>query len=322
MRQNLRNYLPSVFLLIILILSSACEKERKNAPPDPGFPKEENKLILKIEETSYFNSDFQNYLRYAVGADIKSLPPASLSRLMDNFIEDKILLYEAKRQKINLTWEEKKKYLAKFASHPWPNGEKISLDEVETNILFDRLLIEKFTYELIKEIDVEEEEVSQYYEEHKEEFLRPERVKVSQILFKNEEKAIETLKKLKNASEENFREVARRESLGVEAWKGGEMGVYERGQLPFEMEGVVFSLKEGELSPVLESSYGYHIFRLDKRYEPELISLEEATPEIKIKLLNQKIRKFISDYLNELKENLEWTFYPQNLSFAYSREEQ
>jgi len=108
-------------------------------------------------------------------------------------------------------------------------------------------------------------------------------------------------------------------SIGVEASKGGEMGVFEMGQLPFEMEKVIFSLEEGELSPVVESSYGYHIFKLDKWYEPGLISEEEAASEIKIKILNDKIKQNISQNLKELKEKMGWDFYPENLSFPYQR---
>ncbi len=85
------------------------------------------------------------------------------------------------------------------------------------------------------------------------------------------------------------------------------------------MEKVIFALKEGDTSQVVESSYGYHIFRLDKRHEPELISLEEAAPSIKLKIVDQKIKQFMLQHLTELKERTIWSFYPQNLSFLYQR---
>ena len=138
-------------------------------------------------------------------------------------------------------------------------------------------------------------------------------------MLDTEDKAIEVLEKLKKAPEERFREIAQEESIGVEALKGGKMGLFEMGELPFEMERVVFSLKEGELSQVMESSYGYHIFKLDRRYEPELVSVENASPFIKVKILDQKIKQFISQHIKDLKKNMEWNFYPQNLSFSYQR---
>ena len=85
------------------------------------------------------------------------------------------------------------------------------------------------------------------------------------------------------------------------------------------MEKVVFALKEAELSQVVESSYGYHVFRLDKRHEAELVTLEEASSSIRVKIVDQKIKQFMSLHLKELKEKTVWSLYPQNLSFSYQR---
>lgn len=280
---------------------------------------EKSKVFLQIKDSFYLSSDFENYVRNIVDNELKDLTQASLSRLLDNFIEEKILLQAAKDKEISLTWDEKKEYLAKLRNESWAGVKKESIDEVENKNLFERLLVEKYTYELVKNIDVNEEEILEYYNMFKKEFLKPERVEVSQILLDTEDKAIEVLEKLKKATEERFSEIAREESIGVEALKGGRMGLFEMGELPFEMENVVFSLKEGELSQVVESSYGYHIFRLDKRYEPELVPFEEASPSIKLKILDQKIKQLISQNIEDLKKSMEWSFYPQNLSFPYQR---
>jgi parvulin-like peptidyl-prolyl isomerase len=127
------------------------------------------------------------------------------------------------------------------------------------------------------------------------------------------------LKSLEKGDPEDFKKKARDQSIGVEAPRGGEMGVFAIGQLPDEMENAIFALKEGELSPVLESSYGFHIFRLDSRYEPELISSEQAAPTIRMKLLGLKVKDHIDRHVEELKKSLEWEFYDQNLYFSYQR---
>jgi len=278
-----------------------------------------NSVILKIEDASYLNTNFDQYLRILIGSEMEILTPVSLSRLMDNFIEEKLLLYAANKMNISLTWEEKKEYLAKLRNESWSDESKETEDEREAENLFERLLIEKYTYELIKDFDADEEEIEEYYNLHKRDFLKPERIEVSQIKLDTEEKAINVLEKLKDASVERFREIARDESKGVEASRGGKMGIFEMGQLPFEMEKVVFALKEGELSQVVESSYGYHIFRNDKRHEAELVTLEKAAPSIKVKIVDQKIKQFMSRHIQELKERTVWSFYPENLSFPYRR---
>ncbi|UCC38856.1 MAG: peptidyl-prolyl cis-trans isomerase [Candidatus Aminicenantes bacterium] len=310
------------FLGVVIFIFVHCGREKTpESSADSGLwdPQKRNNVILDIGGSLYFNSDFEEHVQGAVGDDYNSLSLPSLSRLFDSFVEEKILLQTARSQNITLTWEEKKEYLAKVSNEFWFINKKAALEEGDVEILFDRLLIEKYTYEIVKDIEISDEEIKEYYNLHKREFLRPERVRVSQILLETEDKAIEVYERVKFATEEGFRKVAQEESIGVEASKGGEMGVFELGQLPFEMEKVVFSLKVGELSPVVESTYGYHIFRLDERYEAELISEEKASSSLRVKLLDQKIKQSIAQHIEDLMNSLEWTFYPQNLSFPYQR---
>jgi parvulin-like peptidyl-prolyl isomerase len=278
-----------------------------------------NKVILKVSDSFYFNSDFEKYLRSIAGQEFESLSVSSLSRLFDDFIDEKILLQAARDQEISLTVEEQKEYLAKLTRESWSNGKESLLDEIEYDALLEKLVIEKYLSRQVEEINVTDEEIAEYYELHKRDFLRPERVRVSQILLKTEGKAVEVLERVKNASGEDFRKIAREESEGVEASKGGEIGLFEMGQLPFEMEKVVFSLKAGEISPVVESSYGYHIFRLDEKLEPELVPEDSAFSEIMIKIFNQRIQRFLQDHMESIKSQLDWNSYPNNLSFSYQR---
>lgn len=309
------------FVLIFIMLLVGC-KGNKSVQSPAGMDSQEakkNYIILRVEDTVYFNADFVKFLKLSLGDEYKILSALSLSRLVDNFVEEKLMLAEARNKEIVLTWEEKKEFLAKHSSDSALEGENWPLEEEGAELLFEQLLVEKYTYDLVKDIQVETEEVQEYYSEHKREFLLPERVKVSQILLPNEEKAVEILESLKNNDLENFRRLAKAQSVGVEASRGGEMGVFAIGQLPDEMEKAIFALKEGEVSPVLESSYGFHIFRLDSRYEPELISPDQASTSIEMKILSQKVKNRIFQHIKNLKNSLEWESYKQNLYFPYQR---
>ena len=320
---TVRNILLYLLMMgFTLFLYTSCEIP-ESSEGNAGFSltdaQNRKSTILKIGDTLYSNSDFEKYVRATLGEDQEALTVVSLSRLFDNFVDEKILLHAARAQNMVLTEKEKEDYLAKLSDELSTEDHDVSLDEGDRDFLLERLLIEKYTYELVRNLEVEEDEIKGYYELHRRDFLQPERVKVSQILLETESKAIEILERVRNADEEGFRKMARDESVGLEALKGGEMGVFEMGQLPFEMEKVIFSLQEGELSPVVKTSYGYHIFRVDKRLDPKLISEEEASASIREKILNRKIEERVSRHLEDLKLSLVWSFYPLNLPFPYQR---
>lgn len=295
---------------------SACERREDVAGASASERDEAAaRIVLEVEGTAYRNSDLDRYVRDNAGKG--ELSAASLSRLFDRFVEEELFLAAARGQGVTLTPGEKKAYLEKLAAEA-PPGESGSMSEGNPH-LFDRPLIEKYSGRFLSGLDVRDEEVHAYYAEHRKDFLAPERVRVSQILLDTETLAVDVLRRLENASEEQFRKAAREESIGPEAFKGGAMGVFKAGDLPFEMEKVVFSLEEGRLSPIVESSYGYHIFRMDRKLPPQLIPEAEAAPAIRLKVLDGKVKDAVAARLAELKKTLVWSTNSDGLPFAYQR---
>ncbi len=275
-------------------------------------------IILRVQDEFYFNADFEKHLKTIVGDEFKTLDLVSLSRLIDNFSEDKMLLAAAGNSNLSVSKQEQVQYIAKVLRSSLPEKD-IPLDEKETQSILERLLIEKYIHEMVKDIEVEQDEIREYYDLNKRNFLRPERVSVSQILLDSEEKAVEIFDRVSGSPKVVFRKIAKEVSIGVEAANGGHLGIFEMSQLPAEMEKVIFSLKEGETSQVVESAYGFHIFHLDEKLEPELEVLEKVSTDIRLKILDQKIKQFVSSHLLELKDTMDWDFYPNNLSFPYQR---
>jgi hypothetical protein len=311
--------LAALLAACVVFLAAGCGKGsdlRKASSPEGAGDR--GRAVLNVEGSAYTASDFDRYVLANAGKG--KLSDLSLSRLFDKFVEEKLLLEGARRQGVSLTPEEKKDYLAKLAGES-PPEDAVPTGREQDESRFNRPLIDKYTYPLIKDIGAQDQEVQAYYEEHKRDFLLPERVKVSQVLLETEEKAVEVLRNLENAVEEEFRKVAQEESAGPEAFKGGEMGVFKNGDLPYEMEKVIFALEEGKLSRVVESSYGYHIFRLDKKFPPQLLSEAEAAPSIRIRILDGKVKEALASHLEGLKRALTWSSHPKRLNFTYQRNE-
>jgi parvulin-like peptidyl-prolyl isomerase len=305
-----------------LLAVAACGRNDGRGPVArvAGFVEDtfRGKPVLRVENREYYNADLKAYLK-STGAEARGLPSESLSRLFDRFVDEMILLEAASQRGITLTDEEKKEALARFAvaAAPAEDGK-----EDPPGGVYDRLLVEKYTYLVVRDIHVTDAEILDYYEKHKKDFLEPGRVQVSQILVDSEEKAVSVLRRLDRFGEPEFRKIATEESIGPEAARGGVMGVFQQGDLPADMEKVIFSLDDGRTSQIVESSYGFHIFRLDRKFPPALLTASEAAPEIQQRLMAQKMKEALATHVAGLKDTLRWESRPANLFFTYQRSDE
>jgi hypothetical protein len=306
----------------VVATSASCHKENE-ATKAEGLrlddPAKQELIVLEIEDERFTNADFLKYVRATVGEFWPNLTAEGASRLFDDFVDRKLIVRKAREQAVALTDEERTGYLAQLRNAMGDNGIRQAQTAPDPEALGEALLAKKYLALQIKNVEVTEGEVAEYYGRHKADYLQPERRQVSQILLPTEGKASEIRDRLKGSGEEEFRSIARSESVGPEAASGGAMGVFSPGQLPQELEKVIFALKEGEISPAVQSSYGYHIFRLDKLIDFRLLSAAEAAPLVRARLLEDRGKAAVDVHLTELKASLSWTPRPENLPFAYQR---
>ena len=314
--------LLAVLPILGLLLAAACGSGEGQGPVSRVAGLVQAKLrgrpVLRVEKSEFVNADFRAYLD-ATDADAKGLPAESLSRLFDRFVDEKILLEAARERRIVLSEDEKKESLAKLAVDAISASEPGRSETAPPGGAFDRFLIEKYIFLVVRDTRVDGGEVLAYYEQHKKDFLLQERAQVSQILVDTEEKAVSVLRRLERAGEPEFRTIALEESLGPESSKRGVMGVFQPGDLPADMERVIFALDEGRTSQVVESPYGFHIFRLDRKFPPALQTESEAAPEIQRRIMAQKMKDVLAAHVGGLKDTLSWQAFTENLFFTYQR---
>jgi parvulin-like peptidyl-prolyl isomerase len=269
----------------------------------------ENKIILTINDRQSTNEELINFIksRYTDTSIIEKNPKLA-SRVFDTFIEHKMLLYMVEKENTLLDQGEIVKYL---------KDKHLPLNKANDPSVIDNIKAQKYLYfKLYKDIDVTDVEIRQYYERNLDNFKKAQEVLLHQILVKDKEKAYEIRETLLNTPQ-RFAEIAKKQSVSMEAKNGGLMGYFEKGTLPKDMEDVVFALKLDTISPVVESPYGYHIFKVTKVKTERTLFLETVKNEIKNKLLSDKLRWAYEDFLAQLKKQLNMNVKYRSLFFTY-----
>lgn len=143
--------------------------------------------------------------------------------------------------------------------------------------LCERSLLDQYMDErLFPGVTANEAEVVEYYKNNFNDFKKAERVMIRQIVLPNEQQAKHARAQV-NAS--NFDSLARQLSIAPEASSGGRLGPFTRGEMP-EFFDIAFKMKEGQLSDILKSNYGFHIIMLLQKLPAADLSLAQATPAI------------------------------------------
>ena len=163
--------------------------------------------------------------------------------------------------------------------------------------LLVRKIIEK-VYEGISPITPDE--IKAYFDSHEIEFAQPPMVKFSQIVTHSEDEAKALRERLLKG--EHLDELARQYSTAPEAEDGGEVGWISQDALDESIDRVIFSLPVGEISPVVKTPYGYHIFQVDAKRPEGPKSLQEARDEIETMLILQKQEVLYNNWIVRLRE--------------------
>jgi peptidyl-prolyl cis-trans isomerase C len=154
------------------------------------------------------------------------------------------------------------------------------LEQYRKDLVADRLVQDVLRQKAI----VTREDVMKYYAAHKDEFNLE--VRVSHILTNNIEDAEEAQEMLKTRP---FSWVAHKLSVDKHTGSGGDLGYLSKGNMLPEFEDVVFRMRVGEVSDIIESEFGYHIVKLtDVRTALNELPFETVAPEISRQLLLEK----------------------------------
>lgn len=268
----------AVLLVALALATVAC---RKRPPRPAGDPS----VVALVGGRPVTWNEVAAYLKGAAGEEPKDVAPRVASSLLDQYLEE-LLLERAEEDAV-----------------PPPAGATSA--ERRSALIARRADVEGIT----------EEDLRKEYGEHADRFRRPALMRASQLLFRSREAAEAAQRRLQAG--EAWSEVSRTASLAPNAASGGSLGLLARSDLPRDFERVLWGLPAGRTTGILAAPHGFHILRVDERFDAKDIPFEEARPALRLTLAQERSVRAAADLVAEARRLHPVAIVEEHLPFTY-----
>lgn len=316
-----------ITVLVLTFLTMGLTSCRNSATENQGSKEDPSPVIVEINGTSEHKSAFDRFVKSRlsdfVSEEFQSQADQDQRRssLFDEFIRRQLIVHEALKKNIVPTDDDIRSALEaqhKQTSSSTANGDDQTMVTLESGerrveIINDLLMLKYYQTELIKDVKATPEEIENYYNANREKYQRQNGFYVREIRLRNEADANKVYRQVL-ARSDDFPVLARQYSESPIATIGGLI-YYEAQQLPQPLEQAITPLKVGQISKVIKSSYGYHIFKLEQRAEPQ--PLEKVRKEIEDRLVSEKNQVLIDEFNKKAIESAKIKIYRDRLGFNY-----
>jgi peptidyl-prolyl cis-trans isomerase SurA len=165
--------------------------------------------------------------------------------------------------------------------------------------------------EVGRHINITPKEIEDYYNAHKQDFVREEKVYISEILISTEGKDTAAVaaaeKKAKQIAEEakrgeRFTDLAHDNSDATTAKDGGALGGYKKGELMKPLEDAVWNLPKGGVAGPIKIATGFEILKVDDHTKAGQATLADVKSDIENVLYGPKMQPKVREYLTTLRK--------------------
>jgi parvulin-like peptidyl-prolyl isomerase len=278
--------------LVAVALATACgQKRAAPPPPQPVAAVVEGAQVpvalLQREIDRLRRGAAKSVVDGAEGAtvDPKDLPHLGRA-LLDPIIDRTLLVARAKLAGMSVSDAEVQGAIDALAETARASGqtleERLAQDGQTAEQLAeetrDRLLAEKWVAEQTRGERPSAAELQAWFDTHRTDFETAEQAHALQILVATAEEAKSLLDQIRKGA--SFEDLARAHGRSPDARKGGDLGWFARGTMPKAFDDACFSLKPGQVSGVVQTAYGYHLFKLLGRRAAQKRTLEQVKDEV------------------------------------------
>jgi parvulin-like peptidyl-prolyl isomerase len=273
---------------------------------------------------SELNNTFEPYMKRIeanlTGADRDKVVAEGRTAILNRMIDNKLIEQEAKKSGITVKDDEVMgvvRDMLKTRNMQMPDLlQALSKDGVTFDAYKQELKEQLQRQQLVRreiraKIVVTDDEIGDYYRQHRDEYEGKEAIRIKQILLpvtvgmdpvirqRARELAESILKRIKSG--EPFEALAAQFSQGPAVAAGGDIGFVEKGHMLPEVEKAAVVLEIGEVGPVIESSQGFYIIQIVDKRGAGLKPITEVRQEIQRKLEDEKAAKKFDQWVADLR---------------------
>jgi parvulin-like peptidyl-prolyl isomerase len=288
---------PLIIICLFALFSLGCNPQPQSSDP-----------IARVNGQDITVRDYLYVLETLKPKDLGLTPDEKTKMrnlVLKTLIRRQVILSEAEAKNIKLTEAELQSGLDRYkAGYTTMSFEQSLLEQMVDQASWEErvkqsLLIEKLFEESKPSIPSPTlEEALEYYQNNRSLFVRNASVKALHIVVSTEEIAQDLRRRILKRPAD-FVALAREYSTGPEAQKGAVIEV-EKDMMPEEIDSVLFSVKEGTLSPVVTSPYGFHLFRVISRRQ----ALNEDFSQVRSSIIQRLTQENRRDWLLRFEERL------------------
>jgi parvulin-like peptidyl-prolyl isomerase len=295
----------------------------------PPTPIVVDQIVAKVNGDIVSQDEMQRMIRErtqelkAQGASGVQLQHA-IEDLEKNLLRDRIdqLLLVQKGKELNVNVDsEISKYIASLRRQSGLTDEEkfrdyvrqqsgMSYEDFTAEAKNSALTREVVSSEVGRHIHISDKEIADYYNAHQKDFIRDEKVYLSEILISTQGKdAAQIAAAEKKANQladdatkgQRFPDLARDNSDAATAKDGGSLGGYKKEDLSKEITAAVWTLPKGAITKPMKLPTGFEIFKVDDHTKQGLAPLEDVKSEIESVLYGPKMQPKVREYLTSLR---------------------
>ncbi len=273
--------ITSATKLFVLALSVTAAMGCQSGGGSKSEAKKEGKVLAEVNSGTITTGDFDRELKN-LPEYLKSMAetPQGRKEMLETMVIRELILQQASKDGID-------------------KGADI---EEKLQDLKKRLIVEAFLKKKVEaESKVSDEDMQKFYQQNKEKFKSGDQIKASHILVKTEKEAKEILAQIKGGG--NFEELAKKSSVDSSATKGGDLGWFGKGSMVPAFEKAALALKEGQISEIVKSDFGFHIIKLTGKRAAGIRPFEEVKDQIKGAIMPTKQQEVFQKIKDELKKS-------------------